>query len=94
MVPITSSMCASVFVAVAMTPFDVVTTRMYNQGVDAHGRGLIYNHFGDVFVKIFKREGVLGFFKGIGPHYFRLGPHTILSLVFWDKLKVKMNGSS
>lgn len=89
MVPITSSMCASIFVAVAMTPFDVVTTRMYNQGVDAKGKGLIYNHFGDVFVKIFQTEGVLGFFKGIGAHYFRLGPHTILSLVFWDKLRSK-----
>jgi len=87
MVPVASSMCASIFVVVAMTPFDVVTTRMYNQGVDKSGRGLLYNHIGDVFVKIFRTEGVPGFFKGMGAHYFRLGPHTILSLVFWDHLK-------
>jgi len=93
MVPITSSMCASVCVTIAMTPFDVVTTRMYNQSVDAQGRGLIYKHVGDVFLKISSTEGMFGFFKGIGAHYFRLGPHTILSLVFWDHLKAMLGRS-
>ena len=88
MVPITSSMLASVFVVIAMTPFDVVTTRLYNQGVAKEtGRGLMYDNVFDVFRKIFKTEGVLGFYKGIGAHYFRIGPHTILSLVFWDSFR-------
>ena len=87
MIPIASSMFASVFVVIAMTPFDLVSTRLYNQGVNKFGHGLLYNHIGDVFVKVFRTEGLIGFFKGIGPHYFRLGPHTILSLVFWDNLR-------
>jgi len=88
MVPIASSMSASLVVVVVMTPLDVVSTRMYNQGVTKEtGRGLMYDNVFDVFRKIFKTEGVLGFYKGIGAHYFRVGPHTILSLVFWDSLR-------
>lgn len=86
-IPIASSMLASVFVVVAMTPFDVVSTRLYNQGVSSTGEGVLYKNVADVFQKIFRKEGLTGFYKGIGAHYFRVGPHTILSLVFWDMLR-------
>lgn len=36
---------------------------------------------------MWKTEGLLGFFKGIGPCYLRIGPHSLLCLVFWDSLK-------
>ncbi|KOB72302.1 Solute carrier family 25 member 35 [Operophtera brumata] len=36
---------------------------------------------------ITKTEGLLAFYKGIGPSYLRQAPHTILLLVFWDMLK-------
>ncbi|OWF37171.1 Solute carrier family 25 member 35 [Mizuhopecten yessoensis] len=40
------SLCAStisgVVVTCFMTPFDVVSTRIYNQGLDAQGKGLLY----------------------------------------------------
>ena len=76
------------FVVVAcMTPFDVVSTRMYNQPVDLAGRGKLYSNIFDCFVKIFKSEGLWGFYKGWGPSFIRLCPHTILSLVFWDSLR-------
>lgn len=91
MVPICASALASIFVVVAMTPFDVVSTRVYNQPVSADGTGVMYNSIFDVFKKIFKTEGIIGFYKGIGAHYFRLGPHTLLSLVFWDKLRSLSN---
>jgi len=84
---LTASMVGSVFVVVAMTPFDVISTRLYNQNVTADGRGTLYSGFLDCSFKIFKKEGLFGFYKGIGASYFRLGPHTILSLVFWDKLR-------
>lgn len=71
-----------------MTPFDVVSTRIYNQGVSGHGKGLYYSGVTDCFAKIFKAEGVWGFYKGFGASFFRIGPHTMLSLVFWDQLKV------
>ena len=90
LVPALASMISSIAVVIAMTPFDVVSTRLYNQGTNAQGKGLYYSGFVDCFVKIFKAEGVQGFYKGVGPHYFRIGPHTILSLLFWEGLKKLM----
>ncbi|KXJ12691.1 solute carrier family 25 member 35 [Exaiptasia diaphana] len=88
LVPACGSMISSVAVVMCMTPFDVVATRLYNQGTDRTGKGLVYRGFLDCFWKVFKKEGVLGFYKGVGPHYFRIGPHTILSLLFWDELRM------
>ena len=87
LIPASASMVSSIAVVTFMTPFDVVSTRLYNQGTTASGKGLLYNGFLDCFIKISKREGISGFFKGLGPHYFRIGPHTILSLLFWDQIK-------
>ena len=87
LIPFSASMIGSVFVVVAMTPFDVVSTRLYNQDVAVDGKGTFYRGFTDCVCKIFKKEGLMGFYKGIGASYFRLGPHTVLSLVFWDKLR-------
>ena len=86
-IPLMASMVGSIFVVVAMTPFDVISTRIYNQSVTIDGRGALYSGFLDCGFKIFKKEGIIGFYKGIGASYFRLGPHTILSLVFWDQLR-------
>ncbi|KAL3269381.1 hypothetical protein HHI36_008451 [Cryptolaemus montrouzieri] len=82
-----ASMIAGVAISVGMTPFDLISTRLYNQGVDANGKGLLYKGYLDCVVKIWKSEGFLGFYKGLGPSYFRLGPHTVLCLVFWDEFR-------
>ena len=87
MIPIASSMFASIFVVIVRVPFDLVSTRLYNQGVDKFGRGLLYNNMGDVFLKVIQIEGFFGLYKGIGSQYFRLGPHVILTLVVWDYLR-------
>jgi len=80
-------MTSGVFVVMMMTPFDVVSTRLYNQGTDTAGRGLLYRGVGDCFVRIFSTEGLWGFYKGCGASFFRLGPHTVLSLVIWNQLQ-------
>lgn len=106
-------MISSVVVVLAMTPFDVVSTRLYNQPVDATGKvgwrggtsgscasislflillgfefqGQLYRGFLDCFSKTLRKEGVVGLYKGLGASYFRLGPHTILSLFFWHELR-------
>ena len=87
LVPFSASMIGSVAVVFAMTPFDVISTRLYNQGVTHDGRGVLYNGFVDCASKIFRKEGFIGFYKGLGASYFRLGPHTVLSLMFWDKFR-------
>ncbi|XP_065431378.1 solute carrier family 25 member 34 isoform X2 [Chrysemys picta bellii] len=50
-------------------------------------KGKHYRGFLDCFVQISRKEGILALYKGIGPAYLRLGPHTILSLLFWDELR-------
>lgn len=87
LVPLTAGMISSVVVVLCMTPFDVVSTRLYNQPVDHLGKGQLYKGFTDCFSKTLKKEGLVGLYKGLGASYFRLGPHTILSLFFWDELR-------
>ncbi|XP_015509332.2 solute carrier family 25 member 35 [Neodiprion lecontei] len=72
--------------ALTMQPFDVVATRLYNQGVDAKGKGLLYNGVFDALIKIAKKEGIYGLYKGTFPTWLRIAPHTVLCLVFYDEL--------
>jgi len=78
---------SGVVVVLLMTPFDVVSTRLYNQGTDTAGRGLLYRGVAHCFARTFAAEGIFGFYKGCGASFFRLGPHTVLSLVFWNELQ-------
>ncbi|XP_006627542.1 solute carrier family 25 member 35 [Lepisosteus oculatus] len=87
LVALSAGLISSVVVVLAMTPFDVVSTRLYNQPVDGQGRGVLYRGFMDCFSKTLRKEGLMGLYKGIGASYFRLGPHTILSLLFWNELR-------
>ncbi|XP_072231450.1 solute carrier family 25 member 35 isoform X2 [Leuresthes tenuis] len=50
-------------------------------------QGQLYKGFSDCFSKTLKKEGLTGLYKGLGASYFRLGPHTILSLFFWEELR-------
>lgn len=50
-------------------------------------QGRLYRGFLDCFLKITHKEGFLALYKGIVPAYVRLGPHTILSLLFWEELR-------
>ncbi|XP_039084966.1 solute carrier family 25 member 34 [Hyaena hyaena] len=87
LVALAGGMVSSVAVAAVMTPFDVVSTRLYNQPVDGTGKGRLYGGLADCLVKIWRQEGPLALYKGLGPAYLRLGPHTILSMLFWDELR-------
>jgi solute carrier family 25, member 34/35 len=81
-----SSLISGFFVTVAMNPFDVISTRIYNEGTK-NGKGLLYNGVFDCILKMMKTEGVTGFYKGFVAHYTRLAPHTILTFLFYEKLK-------
>ncbi|XP_023935379.2 solute carrier family 25 member 35 isoform X1 [Bicyclus anynana] len=69
------------------TPLDVVNTRLYNQGPAAKGEQLYRGVF-DCLRKTYKTEGLHGLYKGLGPLYLRIAPHTTLSLVIWDMLNI------
>ncbi|XP_060115560.1 solute carrier family 25 member 34 [Heteronotia binoei] len=87
LVALSGGMISGVAVAVAMTPLDMVSTRLYNQPVDEMGKGKHYRGVLDCFVQVVGKEGSVALYKGLGPAYLRLGPHTTLSLLFWDELR-------
>ncbi|CAG5051137.1 unnamed protein product [Parnassius apollo] len=80
-----ASIVCGVLCVLVETPLDVVNTRLYNQGPASKGE-LLYNGVFDCLKKIYTTEGVHGLYKGIGPLYLRIAPHTTLSLVIWDML--------
>jgi len=78
---------AGVAAATAMNPFDVVCTRLYNQPRLEDGRGKLYSGPLNCFWKSLQAEGPIFLFKGWTSHFFRLGPHTVYTLFFFDKIK-------
>uniref|UniRef100_A0A034W8Q0 Solute carrier family 25 member 35 n=1 Tax=Bactrocera dorsalis TaxID=27457 RepID=A0A034W8Q0_BACDO len=93
--PALNSLCggfiAGCCVTVAMTPADVMMTRIYNQGLDANGKGLLYNGWLDCFMKTARAEGLYGLYKGFWANYVRLVPHSALVLFFFDELMTLKN---
>ncbi|XP_022819696.1 solute carrier family 25 member 35-like isoform X2 [Spodoptera litura] len=87
--PLTLSFWASIVCGVIVvcieTPLDVANTRLYNQGSSATG-AVLYTGVLDCLTKIYRTEGLHGLYKGLGPLYLRIAPHTTLSLVIWDML--------
>ncbi|XP_037973993.2 solute carrier family 25 member 35 isoform X3 [Plutella xylostella] len=81
-----ASAISGVVVALVICPFDVATVRLYNQGSEKTQGGLLYNGVIDCLRKIYRTEGLYGLYKGVGPLYLRIAPHTTLSLVIWDML--------
>lgn len=47
-----------------------------------------YKSLLDVFVKTFRREGILGFWSGFAPFYFYVAPHTLITLIAQDYLHI------
>lgn len=81
-----ASLVSSFIVCCFMTPPDVITTRLYNQKV-VNGKGVMYSSLLDCAQKTVKGEGIRGLYKGFAAHYARIGPHTILTFIFWEALK-------
>mmetsp|Transcript_3350 Transcript_3350/g.7495 ORF Transcript_3350/g.7495 Transcript_3350/m.7495 type:complete len:305 (+) Transcript_3350:457-1371(+) len=74
--------CMGIFV---LNPLDVIRTRIYNQPASADRQ--IYSGAFDAASKIVRAEGVAGLYKGVFPHFCRVGPHTVLTFVFMGEYK-------
>ncbi|XP_014211319.1 solute carrier family 25 member 35-like [Copidosoma floridanum] len=80
------SLISGCCLGVVMQPFDVISTRLYNQGTDVKGKGVNYNGLFDALYKVFTVEGFFGLYKGITPTLFRSAPHVVLCQVFYENL--------
>src|SRR5690606_17769117 len=94
-----ASLVSGFMVVFAMNPFDVVSTRLYNEKLQVNnasqycphcpqgGKGVYHTGTFDCFFKTVRAEGLYGTYKGFWAHYFRAGPHTILTFVFFEQLR-------
>ncbi|KAH8247664.1 hypothetical protein KR038_007757 [Drosophila bunnanda] len=77
----TASLVAGTIATTLTQPLDVLKTRSMNAKPGE------YNGLWDV-VKHTAKLGPLGFFKGYIPAFVRLGPHTIITFVFLEQLRL------
>lgn len=75
-----SSSMAGLGVAIVMNPWDVVLTRLYNQ------KGDLYKGPVDCLAKTIRAEGPMALYKGFWAQLLRIGPHSILTLMFMEQL--------
>lgn len=45
----------------------------------------------DVLTKVVKKEGFLSLWKGFTPYFARIGPHTVLTMIFLEQLTTAYN---
>lgn len=75
-----ASSCAGLGVAIVMNPWDVLLTRVYNQ------KGDLYKGPIDCLIKTVGSEGFGALYKGFWAQLFRIGPHSILTLMFMEQV--------
>ena len=75
-------MTAGVITTTAGNPFDVVKTQYL---ADCNGK---YASVFDCTYQVFRTGGIKAFFRGWFPAYWRIGPHTVISLLIVEKLRM------
>lgn len=80
-----SALVGGIWACLVMNPFDVIMTRLYNQKGTAFYAGVF-----DCGWKTVKSEGLLALWKGLVPHFIRVGPHTVLTLVLLEQVRTTL----
>ncbi|KAF9415907.1 hypothetical protein BGZ94_010357 [Podila epigama] len=82
-----ASTVAGLVCSISTSPIDTIKVRYMNQEFNAQGQGALYRSAMDCAVKTVSREGPLALYKGFLMCWLRLGPHTMLSLMIFEKLR-------
>ncbi|KAF9502301.1 mitochondrial carrier [Pleurotus eryngii] len=79
---------AGAFGATIVYPIDMVKTRMQNQRSTVVGQ-LLYKNSIDCAKKIFRNEGFLGFYRGLGPQLIGVAPEKAIKLTVNDLIRAR-----
>lgn len=77
-----ASMISGLFSSLVSLPFDLIKTRMQVP------KGTEYRSAFDVCTQTIRNEGFLSLWKGIVPYCIRMAPHTALSLIILEQLRM------
>jgi solute carrier family 25 oxoglutarate transporter 11 len=76
-----SSCIAGFTAALFSLPFDLIKSRLMAQKINPETGKLPYSGITDCAIKIFKNEGIPGFFGGFSAYYGRCAPHAMIILL-------------
>ena len=74
---------AKIFAGSITYPYQVVRARL-----QMYDSGKIYLGARDVMVKVWREEGMKGFYKGLAPNLLRVLPSTWVTFLVYEKCKV------
>lgn len=74
---------AKLFAGSTTYPYQVIRTRLQMYDADR-----TYRSTSDVLAKVWKKEGLAGFYKGLGPNLLRVLPSTWVTFLVYEKTKM------
>lgn len=89
-----ATMFSSFVANIASNPFDVVKSRVQNQGKTGDKGQAQYDGMIDCFLQIVRKEGVHKLWAGFVPAFVKLAPYTVISLTLADKITKAVTGKA